>query len=183
MRSTKRGRWFRGFSRNVFAFRYSRCVGRSKTKTVSIGRDIGRCTRDVSERFSRRDVSNRGTSRDVPTYSAVASANTIPVHLHVHTNSTPGIILTGMRVASRQTGVENAEELEEDRRRTRHGRARRCTLTNTECNVHTCSRLSRLSRNSLYRRVPFFFFFFRLHLTRQSTVSISVRVASSTSGD
>lgn len=38
-------------------------------------------------------------------HSAVASANTIPMHLHVHTNSTPGIILTGMYVVSGTMGA------------------------------------------------------------------------------
>lgn len=47
----------------------------------------------------------------------MASANTIPVHLHEHTNNAAGIILTGVQVGAGQTGVE--------RRWKRWGRRRR----------------------------------------------------------
>lgn len=77
---------------------------------------------------SCHDILNRNIVQSL-SYSAVASANTIPVHLHVHTNSTRGIILTGMCVASGTMG-ETAEETEGDRRFGTKETLHRCTLTN-----------------------------------------------------
>lgn len=44
--------------------------------------------------------------------SGVASANTIPVHLHVHTNNAAGIILTGMQVVRTTHGDRGGKEME-----------------------------------------------------------------------
>lgn len=61
--------------------------------------------------------------RDRATVVVVASANTIPVHLHVHTNNGAGIILTGMQVVRHDGGVKRWRRRWRRSERTRYGRA------------------------------------------------------------